>query len=265
MSELFPVLHEDDEILVLHKPAGLVCHPTKGDALSSLISRVRLHLSRSGANWGDREPQMVHRLDRETSGVMIFGKTDYSALHLRKLWEEGLVTKEYWAIVHGHLLPDRGIIDFPIGKDDGSEIAIKDKVRADGASARTRWWVIRRFQTLDKPFSLVRIHLDTGRKHQIRIHFSHVGHAIVGDKLYGADESAYLAFVYRRLSLGQKAQLMVPCQALHAARIWLPWEGVEREFHSKPEPWFHAFLEGEVLPWTKDPFDPGDPSVIVSS
>lgn len=78
---LFPLLHEDDDLLVLHKPAGLVCHPTKGDEYSSLISRVRLHLRATA------EPKMVHRLDRETSGVMIFGKTAGSALALRQLWK----------------------------------------------------------------------------------------------------------------------------------------------------------------------------------
>lgn len=232
---LFPLLHEDDELLVLHKPAGLVCHPTKGDAYSSLISRVRLHLRATA------EPQMVHRLDRETSGVMIFGKTAEAALALRQLWEGGLVTKEYLAIVHGPVVADEGVINAPLGKNEASAVAIADCVRPDGAKARTRWWLEKRFRHEGADYSLLRVRLDTGRKHQIRIHLRHVGHPLVGDKIYGPDEQLYLAFVERRLTPDQERQLILPWQALHAGRLWLPWRGREVEFSSAPEPWFGEF------------------------
>lgn len=247
---LFRVIHEDDELLVLHKPAGLVCHPTKGDAYSSLIGRVRLHLG------ADVEPQMVHRLDRETSGVMIFGKTPAAALELRQAWELGLVTKEYAALVHGAMALDHGICEAPLGKDEFSEIAVRDRVRPDGVSARTRWWREGVFRRPEGEFSQVRLRLDTGRKHQIRIHLAHLGHPLVGDKLYGPDPDAYLAFVQRRLTPEQKSRLLLPCQALHAGQLWLPWRGEERGFASDPEPWFSAFAQGENVPWTEDPFDP---------
>jgi len=136
---LFPVLHEDADLLVLHKPAGLVCHPTKGDAWSSLISRVRIHLGLAA------EPQMVHRLDRETSGVMVFGKTPEASEELRRLWQTGLVTKEYVAIVHGAVREESGHIDGPLGKDEASAVSVKDRVRPDGVPARTYWWRVRRF------------------------------------------------------------------------------------------------------------------------
>lgn len=257
MGSLFPILHEDDDLLVLHKPAGLVCHPTKGDAYSSLVSRVRIHLGAAA------EPQMVHRLDRETSGVMVFGKTPESALELRRLWEGGYVTKEYLAIVHGHLPEDSGIIDLPLGRDDSSVIAIKDRVRPDGSQARTRWWCCRRYEHSDgNRFSVLRVRIDTGRKHQIRIHLAHLGHPLVGDKLYGGDESLYLDFVERRLTAEQKSQLRLANQALHAWRLWLPWKGEEREFRSNPEPAFIAFTEGRDVPWLADPFDPQRPGEI---
>lgn len=256
-APLFQVLFEDHEILVLHKPAGLVCHPTKGDALSSLVSRVRLHLLSTGtADSSVTEPQMVHRLDRETSGVMVFGKTASASLELRRLWEAGLVTKEYVAIVHGAMDSLEGMIDAPIGPDTDSVVAIKDRVRPDGASARTRWWRVQKFERPDGVFSVLRLRLDTGRKHQIRIHLQHCGHPLVGDKLYGLDERFYLDFVHRRLTAEQRAQLLLPCQALHAQRIWLPWGGEEREFHSLPEPWFTRFIKGEPIRWERDPFDP---------
>src|SRR6185369_6410021 len=104
-SELVNVLFEDDDLLVINKPAGLVCHPTKTDEYSSLISRVRLYLG------GDAHPHLVNRLDRETSGVTIVAKTDDSARELRRSWEDRLVQKEYLAIVHGHLREESGSID----------------------------------------------------------------------------------------------------------------------------------------------------------
>lgn len=249
-APLFPVLHEDPEILVLHKPAGLVCHPSKGDALSSLIGRLRLHC-------GDNLcPEMVHRLDRETSGVMVVAKTHDAALELRQLWSAGFVTKEYLAIVHGDPPRDEDVIDAPLGRDEASAVAVKDRVRPDGARAWTRFRVERRFQRQGNRYSLLRLRIDSGRKHQIRIHLAHAGHPIVGDKLYGGDEGLYLAFVKRSLTLPQKAGLLLVNQALHAARLWFPWKGAELCFESPPESPFLAFLSGAPLPEWREPFDP---------
>lgn len=247
MVSLFEILHEDADLLVLRKPAGLVCHPTKGDEYSSLVSRVRIHLG--------FEPHMIHRLDRETGGVMVFAKTDEAGAELRALWAAGLVTKEYVALVRGRM-PGDGFIDEPLGKELSSAVAIKDCVRPDGAAARTRWRCERHFDRGGNAHSQVRVWLDTGRKHQIRIHLAHLGHPIVGDKLYGGDERIYLDFVEGRLSDAQRTFLQVPFHSLHAERLWFPWRGSELGFVASPEPWFLDFAAGREVPWFEDPFAP---------
>jgi 23S rRNA pseudouridine1911/1915/1917 synthase len=225
MNTLFEVIHEDDELLVVNKPAGLVCHPTKGDEFSSLISRTRLHLGPSA------QPRLVNRLDRETSGVTFVAKNAAVAGELGRLWESRAVEKEYLAIVHGRVAPDEGVIDAPLGRDEHSRVAIKDCVRADGTPAWTEFRVERRFAA---SFTLLRVLPRTGRKHQIRIHLAHIGHPIVGDKIYGGDEELYLALVEGRLTYAQRARLLLPNQALHAGAVRFVWRGVPVEFRCEP-------------------------------
>ncbi len=244
MEELFGIIHEDADLLVINKPAGLVCHPSKNGPMSSLIGRVRLYL---GA--GSR-PHLVNRLDRETSGVILAAKADGVARELRRLWESREVAKEYLAIVHGRVRSEHGMIDAPLGRDESSRVAIKDCVRADGLPSQTEYFLGRAFarsvpgaETRPSEFSLLRVRPRTGRKHQIRIHLAHIGHPLVGDKIYGGDEDLYLSLVEGRLNEEQKRTLILPYHALHARSVRFEWRGRRVEFICEPEKWFTEFLK----------------------
>jgi 23S rRNA pseudouridine1911/1915/1917 synthase len=269
MNPLFAVIHEDADLLVVHKPADLVCHPTKGDEYSSLISRARIYLQAAS------EPHLVNRLDRETSGLVVIAKNSTAAGELGKVWESRAIQKEYLAIVHGHVAAEQGMIDAPLGKDEASIVAIKDCVRADGTPAQTEFFVERRFVRDGRagsplpavmalahgahgvtrptatpsfirqhPFSLLRLLPRSGRKHQIRIHLAHIGHPIVGDKIYGGDSDLYLALVEGRLTEEQRERLILRSHALHAGRLRFHWRERDWDFVTPPEPMFTDFLKG---------------------
>jgi 23S rRNA pseudouridine1911/1915/1917 synthase len=250
LEKLFDIIFEDGDLLVINKPAGLVCHPTKDGERSSLIGRARLYLL-SAFNLQPStgsQPHLVNRLDRETSGVVLIAKNSAVAGELGKILESRAIEKQYLAIVHGHVREEHGLIDAPLGKDERSHVAVKDCVRPDGAPSQTEFFVEQRFFHLStfnsqpSTYSLLRVNPRTGRKHQLRLHLAHLGHPIVGDKLYGGDEDLYLALVQNRLTGAQRAKLIFENHALHARSIKFFWRGRQMEFSCEPEPWFKEFI-----------------------
>lgn len=229
------IVFEDTRLLVLDKPAGLVCHPTKGDEYSSLVGRVRLHM---GPNY-----HLINRLDRETSGLVVIAKQDKIARELRRAWENRGVRKLYSAIVHGHPTHNSQTISAALGRDLDSHVAIKDRVVETGLAAETTYRVTNRFERDGQKFALLEVEPHSGRKHQIRIHLAHIGHSIVGDKIYGADENLYIDFIADRLTESQRAQLILPHHALHAGRLEFELEGQAMIFDAAPEKWFNDFLK----------------------
>ncbi len=179
------VRHEDDDVLVVAKPAGLVVHPGAGHAGGTLVNGLLAHYPELGVVGDPGRPGIVHRLDRDTSGLLIVARTAraYDALVAMLAGHE--VARRYLALVRGHPEATAGLVDAPIGRSVRRPTRMA--VREGGREARTRYLVLTDFA--DPPVSLLRCELETGRTHQIRVHLQAVGHPVVGDTAYGGGGS----------------------------------------------------------------------------
>jgi 23S rRNA pseudouridine1911/1915/1917 synthase len=203
------VIYEDDAIVVIDKPPGLVVHPAAGHADQTLVNALLFHVKDLSGVGGELRPGIVHRLDRDTSGVMVIAKSDAAHRALTTAWNS--VRKEYLAVVYGIPKQSRGTIDAPIGRDPRNRKRMA--VVSDGRRAVTDYEVVEPLRHA----SLVRCTLRTGRTHQIRVHLKSIGHPIIGDPLYSGPQ--WRGIPDKRL---QKAIASFPRQALHAARLVLP-------------------------------------------
>ena len=179
------VVFEDADVIVVNKPRGMVVHPAPGHPDGTLVNALLYHCgdSLSGVG-GELRPGIVHRLDRDTSGLIIAAKNDEAHLALSAQLADRSLSRVYEAVVHGGFRADAGVVDAPIGRHpaDRKRMAVTEK---NSRSAVTRWEVIARYSG----FTHVRCVLETGRTHQIRVHMAHIGHPLLGDMVYGAGKT----------------------------------------------------------------------------
>jgi 23S rRNA pseudouridine1911/1915/1917 synthase len=211
-----PVLWEDEWLLAVDKPSGLLMHPVGQKWSWGLVGVVRR--ARPGA-----DIDLAHRLDRETSGVVIVTKHADANRHLKKMFSERKVGKVYWAIVRGTPTWDEHTCDAPLGHAAGSEVVLRQGADVDGAVARTRFKVVHRIPNNGGPaYSLVACKPLTGRTHQIRAHLEHVGFPILGDKLYGQTDDVFLELLDKGATPRVRELIGFPRHALHARSIAFP-------------------------------------------
>ena len=205
------ILFEDGDLVAIDKPAGLVVHPAAGHRDGTLVNALLFHVRDLSGIGGEIRPGIVHRLDKDTSGVMIVAKNDEAHRKLTAEWGSERVKKEYLALLYGTPADDRASIDAPIGRDPRDRKRMS--VVAGGRRAVTEYELVERLRHV----SLVRCRIRTGRTHQIRVHMKHIGHPIVGDPVYSGPQ--WRGIPDRRI---QRALASLDRQALHASRITFP-------------------------------------------
>jgi 23S rRNA pseudouridine1911/1915/1917 synthase len=210
------VVYEDTDLIVINKPAGLVVHPAAGNLDGTLVNALIAHCGAGAlAIGGEARPGIVHRLDKDTSGLLVAAKTERAMASLAKQFANHTIERAYNAVVWGSPRDSTGMIENQIGRSpfDRKRMAV---LRGGGKLARTRYKVIEKFGPVDRPFaSLIECRLETGRTHQIRVHLTHLGHPLIGDPQYGRNRTAPRGKSDAELH-AFSAAAGFPRQALHA-------------------------------------------------
>jgi 23S rRNA pseudouridine1911/1915/1917 synthase len=175
------VVFEDDHLIVVDKPAGMVVHPGAGHATGTLAAAVLAHAPSTAGVGGPRRPGIVHRLDKDTSGLLVLAKTQAAYDALTAQLAARTVSRRYLAVVHGRVIAAEGVVDAPVGRHPYDRVRMAVVERGKGRRAVSRYRVLERFSQ----FTLVEVTLETGRTHQIRVHMAALGHPVAGDDLYG--------------------------------------------------------------------------------
>ncbi len=208
------IIYEDKYLLIINKEAGISVHPAGGKRSGTLVNRLLYNVSGLSGIGGAIRPGIVHRLDKDTSGLMIVAKTDATHIKLSEMLKSHYIKRKYIALVKGIIKENKGTINLPIKRKPGET---KMKISIQGREAITHFKVLERIGN----FTLIAVQLETGRTHQIRVHFSHIGHPIIGDKLYGNKEkeielsrhflhSYEISFVHPIIGKEIKAFAMLP-------------------------------------------------------
>ena len=226
------VIYEDADLLVINKPAGMVVHPAAGNWHSTLVHAILYHCPDLEGVGGVHRPGIVHRLDKDTSGIILVAKNDLAHRALQAQFKDRTVQKTYRALVHGWLHPEQGQINAPIGRDPRHRSRMAVTPLAQGRTAATEYTTLQYYRGRGHPdalYTLVACHPLTGRTHQIRVHLAYIHHPIVGDAIYGGS---------------RKTALNCPRQFLHAERIRfrLPTTGIVMEFSAELPPDLLAVL-----------------------
>ena len=229
-SELTPqdlhldVVYEDDDLIVVNKPRGMVVHPAPGHSDGTLVNALLYHCgdSLSGVG-GERRPGIVHRIDKDTSGLIIAAKNDFAHLALSEQLSDHSLSRTYEAVAHGRFREDSGTVDAPIGRHpaDRKRMAVTQK---NSRAAVTHWQVLTRYAA----HTHIQCQLETGRTHQIRVHMAHIGHPLLGDLVYGH----------------KKPEKGLEGQCLHARRLRFvhPRTGEPVELECPLPDWFQEIL-----------------------
>lgn len=182
------VLYEDDDLVVINKPAGMAVHAGGGVYSGTLVNALLHHFASLSRVGGDLRPGLVHRLDRQTSGVLVAAKNDEAHRRLAAQFHDREVEKTYIALVQGHVKKDSGVVDAPIGRDLIRRVRMTARRRVGAPGVRTalsRYKVLARYAAPEGDYTLLEVQIATGRMHQIRVHLASLGHPVVGDTMYG--------------------------------------------------------------------------------
>lgn len=225
------IVFEDEWLAVVNKPANLVTHPGAGNRKGTLVNALLYHFKSLAVQSDPERPGLVHRLDKDTSGLLLIAKNDETYLKLQQLIQTRKIKRTYLALICGHLADDEGEINLPIGRSikDRKKMAVTN---INSREAITRYKLVKRYRSYD----LLDVNLMTGRTHQIRVHFSHLGHPIFGDHDYGGREKWNKGIFAPERELGKRLLKTIDRQALHARALSFVHPHTNQEINLESNP-----------------------------